>query len=239
MVTRTVTKNEDISSFINDRFIFCKELGKGFVKRDLDTSLLPSNFTFEDAITTIGALTASQLITMKTDMVLFEEGLESVSTKHNKIISKEIADFAKDASKTMDIINTKLGELKTRWQYNRFDFVPSDDGKFHLVLPNGSELRFEIGKGLEPENPNEDTDGLKVVDGYVTYGTGEIDYILIDTVDGKLYRLLSTDAIMSLEEVQSAPVGLTAQAKIELTDTENSDTFEIQVSNGMIELIKL
>jgi len=86
MSTR-VEKNQDISSIPNGEFVFCKELGKGFIKRDISSLGVTQ---FEAVCDAIEALDLGVLQTLGLDSVIFLDGNIAISDRLQKSVIAEL-----------------------------------------------------------------------------------------------------------------------------------------------------
>ncbi len=87
MISKIVLKTEDISNIIDGKFVFCKELKKGFIKRDISSLGV---VTFEEVATAIEALSLEALEIAGLDSVTFLDGSIGFSTERNLKINKQL-----------------------------------------------------------------------------------------------------------------------------------------------------
>ena len=85
-----IAYNADISNIRNGEFLFCKELNKGFIKRDI-TSLGVS--TFSEVADIIESMDVDVLVQYGFDSVKFLEGSIDTSVKVIKQVQKDIEDL--------------------------------------------------------------------------------------------------------------------------------------------------
>ena len=89
MLYQNVTKTESIENVINNKFLFCKEMGVGMVKKDL-SSLNLLDFSFENVVNKIKSTDISVLEQNGLDAVLFENGFIVESNKLLKQVQSHV-----------------------------------------------------------------------------------------------------------------------------------------------------
>jgi len=90
MQVQNVLKTDSLENVINGKFVFCKELKKGFIKGEL-SSLGLSDYSFENVATVIESLTLEELEANGLNTVIFVDGEEKISQKANLEIEELIA----------------------------------------------------------------------------------------------------------------------------------------------------
>lgn len=107
MKKQTVTKNQDIFNISDNTFIFNKQTGKGFIKRNL-SELGVGSYIFDEVVETLEKRSAQDLINLKMDPHIFVDGIPVMSNILAKKALKEVENLS-DLSKT--------NMLKTKYQY--------------------------------------------------------------------------------------------------------------------------
>lgn len=133
MTTRKVTKNADIRLYANNDFLYCKELGKGFVKKDT-SKLTITDYSFEAVVTLIENLTAAEINTADVDSVLFVDGIISVSEKVDEGFKVEVVNIT-DQTALNNAINAKRAKRKYFKVYELVDLEPK-------ALTNSDQMIF-------------------------------------------------------------------------------------------------
>jgi len=99
MKTKIVQKTESIENITNETFIFCIELKKGFIKRDL-TQLGITDYSFTNVSSLIEGMTLDQLEQSGLNTIIFVNGEEKISSKMNKIIEQIISELPSSTAST-------------------------------------------------------------------------------------------------------------------------------------------
>lgn len=116
-----VTANDVIDNTIeNGTFIFCKELGKGFIKRDFSPLNL-TNYTVGNIITAIETLDYNTLVTKGMDRVLFDMGIMTHSERTQKYVDAVLLPPLSTPTEK----NASAANLLTKRKY--FTFVPVEE----------------------------------------------------------------------------------------------------------------
>jgi len=89
MKTKVVQKDESLEFVANETFIFCDELKKGFIKRDL-SPLNTTDYSFTNIASLIEVSSLEELESTGLNTVIFVNGEEKISVKMNKIIESII-----------------------------------------------------------------------------------------------------------------------------------------------------
>jgi len=113
MKTQAVQKNEDINSITNGEFVFCKELGKGFIKRDISSLGVTQ---FEAVCDAIESLPLDSLKTSGLDSVIFFDGNISISDRLEKEIEKYVSELSVN-NKNETFIRSYLDDKRTERKY--------------------------------------------------------------------------------------------------------------------------
>lgn len=115
MTTQNVLRTHSLEHTINGKFVFCKELKKGFIKRDLSTLGL-TDYSFENVSNTIEGLTLVELEATGLNVVIFVNGEEKISHRTNLEIVKLISEMD---SPTVEMIQSF--QVDKRLSRNYFD----------------------------------------------------------------------------------------------------------------------
>lgn len=90
MKTKVVSTTESLELIPNNTFVFCNELAKGFIKRDL-SPLNITDYNYTSVANAIEALTFDECILYGLDQVEFVNGEEKISHKVNKFIEEVVS----------------------------------------------------------------------------------------------------------------------------------------------------
>jgi hypothetical protein len=152
-----VKKTDDISSISNGEFVFCKELNKGFIKRDISSL---DTVTFEGVSQAIEALDLNVLNTLGLDSVQFGgnyddlRGEIKISDKRNKLINMSVTENI-NLCKPQDFMNSLISNESTKSRYfksgeldvSKMNFdtlnIPQMD-KFNMYGENSNYVVIEV-----------------------------------------------------------------------------------------------
>ena len=115
MKTKLVTSSESLEFISNETFVFCIELNKGFIKRDL-SSLGITDYSFSTVVSTIEALTLTELESNGLNTVQFVNGEEKVSNLTEKKIQLQVNSFGNN-HRTDTFVETFLNEYRAKADY--------------------------------------------------------------------------------------------------------------------------
>lgn len=87
MKTKLVQRTESLEFITNETFVFCNELKKGFIKRDLSV-LNTTDYSFDNISSMIENLSYQNLEDYKLNTVVFVDGEEKYSTKLEKFLNE-------------------------------------------------------------------------------------------------------------------------------------------------------
>jgi len=96
MISKLVQKSESIEFAINGKFIFCKELKKGFVKTNLD-GLNLDDYSFENVVSVIEGLDYNSIVAAGVNSVEFIEGEIGYSQRTEEKLKSEIFLLAEES----------------------------------------------------------------------------------------------------------------------------------------------
>ena len=119
MQVQNVLKTDSLENVINGKFVFCKELKKGFIKGEL-SSLGLSDYSFENVATVIESLTLEELETKGLNTVIFVNGEEKISQRANLDIEATIAEME---NPTTEMIFSLLSDRRLKSDYFDTSFV--------------------------------------------------------------------------------------------------------------------
>ena len=115
-----VKKTDDISSIPNGEFVYCKELNKGFIKRDISSL---DSVTFEGVVQAIESLDLGVLETLGFDSVQFggnyddARGEMKISDKRSKDVDTKLSENI-NLGKPQSFMSSFISEEKeTNAQY--------------------------------------------------------------------------------------------------------------------------
>jgi len=92
MLVQNVLKTDSLENIINGKFVFCKELKKGFIRGDISTLSL-TDYSFENVVSVIESLTLEELETSGLNTVIFVNGEEKISQRMNLEVEKLISEM--------------------------------------------------------------------------------------------------------------------------------------------------
>ncbi len=117
MIVQSVLKTDSLENVINGKFVFCKELKKGFIKGNITTLGVVS---FEDVANAIEGLTLEELQTKGLNTVIFVNGEEKISQKANLEIEAIIAEME---NPTAEMILSLQSDRRLKRNYFDESFV--------------------------------------------------------------------------------------------------------------------
>lgn len=124
MKTVKVSKATSVENIINNTFVFCTELNKGFIKRDL-SFLNITDYSFENVINQLEQIPYTTLYDQNTDSILF--GLPNNLDIRGEIeISHRFEKYLEHQIRTLNTTNAKttfLDNWKTKRRYFDFDRI--------------------------------------------------------------------------------------------------------------------
>lgn len=106
MLTKRVGKTDSLETIVNNTFVFCYDLGKGFIKRDLSLLGL-TNYSFENVINHIETLDVITIDNLGLDSVLFTDGTIKISDKIEKKIKEKLSLLETEEERVTYISNSK------------------------------------------------------------------------------------------------------------------------------------
>ena len=127
-MSKIVKKTDDISSISNGEFVFCKELNKGFIKRDISSL---DTVTFEGVVQSIEALDLGVLETLGLDSVQFGGNYDDlrgemiISDKRSKYVLNTINNINDDDRKK-SFIDTLLNNEKGKSRYFKSSMIEEE-----------------------------------------------------------------------------------------------------------------
>jgi hypothetical protein len=116
MQIQIVKKDESIEFIINDKFIYCKELKKGFVKKDL-SALNIDDYSFENVSNIIEGLDYQTISSLNVDSVTFGDNYSD--HRGEILISQKVEEKLKVDLVTIDA-DLQSGFIENRRQLRRY-----------------------------------------------------------------------------------------------------------------------
>jgi len=168
MQVQNVLKTDSLENVINGKFVFCKELKKGFIKGELSTLSL-SDYSFENVATVIESLTLEELESKGLNTVIFVNGEEKISQRMNLEVEAIIAGIE---NPTTELLTTLLNNKRTKSDYFDENFIQNSvDG---LVI-DGLIAHYSLSS-----DSVDSINGFNGIDTNVTYD----EHAIIGTNDG-------------------------------------------------------
>ena len=139
MITKKVLKTEDISLIPDGRFIYCKELKKGIVKRDL-TALNITDYSFQNVTNVIESMDKDFLVQNGLDSVLFGANL---TPDQGKIIKSD---------RTVKIIQAFVDDNKLSG--NEFQIYINQMSNMTYIMDIEEAVVFDITNVIKIKAPD-------------------------------------------------------------------------------------
>lgn len=105
MITKVINQADDISSELDNTFLYCKETGEGILKFDL-SGLTLSDSNFRTVIDTLNSLNYTDLIASGLNSILFQNGEIYVSKLVEEKLKNQISLLEDDLEKA-NLINSR------------------------------------------------------------------------------------------------------------------------------------
>ena len=154
MKTKLVLKEQSLENVANNTFVFCTELKKGFIKRDL-SPLNITDYSFQNVVALVEAMDLPTIESNKLNSVLFKNGEEKISKKTELIVEKMISELPNE-NKTTDFIANFLNNKRQKADYFDDEFV-SD---MIMRLPSNKLDILDDGSCIACYNLNGDANDL-------------------------------------------------------------------------------
>jgi len=148
MIVQNVLKTDSLENIINGKFVFCKELKKGFIKGEL-SSLGLSDYSFENVATVIEGLTLEELETKGLNTVIFVDGEEKISQRMNLEITKFISEMDNPSE---EIVNLFQSNKRLDRDYFDNSLIESIIAELSPYVPESAYGTYSLSSNLENED---------------------------------------------------------------------------------------
>ncbi len=83
MISKKVLKTDSIENELDETFLYCKELGKGCIKKDFNTNELNNDYSMENVLNILDNKTSAELTELNSDAITFN--IKGQLTKSRKL----------------------------------------------------------------------------------------------------------------------------------------------------------
>jgi len=235
MISKHVTKTDSIKNELDETFLYCKELGKGCIKKDFNTIELNNDYSMENVLNVLDNKSADELIALNVDVLTFEAGQLTKSRKLDSYVDTHISSLTdatsidsfvknmRSAKPFFDTDFTLQGFRQTLTNQNVL--MPNNNSTknldvstlFAAAYPNATMSSWQVKSTSTPTKGTVSLLGntLKFIPTPMSYGDDTIEIEVTDS-RGVIFELPVTFADIVANSAPTATDG-----------TESGNTFEI------------
>ncbi len=154
MISKKVLKTDSVENELDETFLFCKELGKGCIKRDFSTIGLNNNYSMENVLNVLDTKTSAELIALDTDTVTFGNGKLIKSSKLDDYVDTYISSLTDATSIDSFVKNMKSTKPYFDTEFTLQGFRQTLSNQNVLMPNNNSTKNLDVSTLFAAAYPN-------------------------------------------------------------------------------------